>query len=1129
MVCFTGSGVSGLIYEVSWVRSLELVFGTTTFAIATVLAAFMGGLAGGSYLMGRWLPRFRRFHPLAVYAGLECLIALSAAVIPWALNALVPLYQWAWQTTHASFVGFSILRLALSALVLLVPTLLMGATLPVASEFVSRDPALGRQRIGLLYSFNTLGAVLGCLGAGLFLFPQLGLAATQWVAMACNLLAAAGALVVARRTRSWRSASVEHAESGEADQSDLANSTAARILVLLYAGSGLVAMLYEVAWSRVLVLIIGSSTYAYTIMLGTFLLGLALGAGIVTKLMRRVSRPLLAAGCAQVLVGLATLGSLFLVEELPYLYLKAYEAMAPTPRGLLSVQFLLASALMVVPTLGLGAMFPITMHGLQTTGARAGRVVGWAYALNTVGAIAGSVLAGFVLLPRLGTQHTMQVGIALNFLLAAVAWLSAPAVPAFCQRWRGAVALLGLLVGGNLVFAVPPWSPAVLSSGIFRYVRDFVGLDRDQFRERARQMAGDLLMFDEGLTCTVTVTRTPEAVTLMVNAKPDASTPSGLGNPLDTNAPPALLDLPTQILLGQLPMLVAPRAEQVLVVGLGSGLTVGSVLTHPVKHVDCIELEDAVVRGSRFFEDYNFKPLEDPRTRIVVNDARNHLLVTDNTYDVIISEPSNPWIPGAANLFTRQAFELSRRKLRADGVFCQWLQLYELQPADFATVLRTFAEVFPHVHVFRVNHDAILLGSVEPTPIHESELRRRLTGAVQADLRRIDVFGVEDVLARYWIGGDELRSCMPAGSLNTDDNMRIEFAAPLQVLAGGDRNTGVAAIAQLFEGRTRAAIPHVRLDVATKPAEFWARVSEAALRQKCVEALIYARHSLGLQLNPKAVAVQVDGWLALGRLDEARQLLADAEKQFPASPEILRALTRVELKEQRWTDAKGHADRWLAVQPDDPLARYLAGRCRFQLTQDAEALALMEKLDPTLARREEFRDLPFYLGVLQARAGQHHAAVENLQSFLRRMPLHVEARTILASVLQRAGRTPEAAVQWQKIAVLNIRQSEKLRQEAVQLWTNGQAQASITRLADAVKLDPSNPDLVLALARARAESGDREAASQGLREYLAWNPDRAPAVGYLSQLLADLKQDDEARLMAARYRALSGAGLTTAE
>ncbi len=260
LVCFTCSGMSGLIYEVAWVRSLELIFGATTFAVATVLAAFMGGLACGSYSMGRLAGRFEKFHPLRVYGAIELLIGLVAILIPLSFRAMVPIYQYVWKLTHASFITFSLIRFILSALILLVPTFLMGATLPIVSSFVGREPTLGKRRIGLLYTFNTLGAVLGCVGAGLILFPTIGLARTQWVAVAFNIVAAFGALVLSsRRTRSTAVLSPEESR-GEGNGKDASASriaigssvgcesalpplstSNARLLVTIYAFSGFVA------------------------------------------------------------------------------------------------------------------------------------------------------------------------------------------------------------------------------------------------------------------------------------------------------------------------------------------------------------------------------------------------------------------------------------------------------------------------------------------------------------------------------------------------------------------------------------------------------------------------------------------------------------------------------------------------------------------------------------------------------------------------------------------------------------------------------------------------------------------------------------------------------------------------
>src|SRR6266850_2929470 len=857
LLCFTASGMAGLIYEVAWVRSLELIFGATTFAIATVLASFMGGLACGSYFMGRLAARVERFHPLRVYGALECLIGVVAILIPLTFQLLVPVYQWSWRISHASFLTFTCIRFVLAALVLLVPTFLMGATLPIVSSFVSREGAFGKKRIGLLYTFNTLGAVLGCVAAGLVLFPKIGMAKTQWVAIALNAAAAAGAFWLASRTPqntrdrvgaavaegtaalvlSLKSALISRssgcgnevrlepeialpARSETSINTAALSSQGARLLVAIYALSGFVAMLYEVAWNRALVMVLGCSTYAYTIMLATFLLGLSLGAWVATRALAKMASPLLAAGLCQIAIALSTFLSVFLVEEMPYFYLKSYEIFRPGASGFLNLQFILAAGLMILPTLGLGAMFPITIQGLNATGEKGARVVGWAYALNTLGAIAGSILAGFWLVPCLGSQNTLLTGIALNAVLGLAAIL--PIIPRPLVRYRPILAVLVLLFSVNLFFSTPKWDAAVMSSGVFRYARDYLGLTRQAFRERAQKITGEMLMFKEGLTCTITIFRNPESISLLVNGKADASTPSGLYPLTDFSPQDALHDLPTQSLVAHIPLMLAPHRDQVLVVGLGTGVTLGSVLTHPVKSVQCIELEDAVVRGSRFFEEFNGRPLADPRTELVVNDARNHLLVTDRKYDVLISEPSNPWIPGAANLFTREFFELSKTKLQPEGVFCQWIQLYELQESHFQTILHTFTSVFPEVHVFKVKHDAILVGSAQANLLRESELRSRLTPLIEKDLARIHVRSIEDFLAWYWIGGDELKRVTRNEPFNTDDNMLIEFAAPLQLLVQHSQGTG-RPLSAMFDGRSSGALSRIELDGSTDQSKFWAR------------------------------------------------------------------------------------------------------------------------------------------------------------------------------------------------------------------------------------------------------------------------------------------------------------------
>ena len=1147
LLCLFVSGGSGLIYEVAWVRSLELVFGATSFAIATVLAAFMGGLALGSFFMGRAAGRLGGFHPLRIYAALEILIGATAALVPWGLRALVPLYQRLWLQFHASFAVFGLCRLALCGAVLLVPTALMGGTLPVASRLAAGDgPGEdgGGRRVGLLYACNTLGAVVGSALAGLVVLPAAGLRRTEWLAVALNLLAAAGALLLAGRSRVSEGDAAAPLD-WPAPAGDTTIGRIAALLILLYALSGGVAMMSEVAWSRLLVLVLGSSTYSYTLMLTTFLAGLALGAWLGTRLLKAWPDPILAAALCQVLVAVSTYCGLYVMRDLPFLYVVAHERLQPSPRGLLLVQLMLSAGLMILPTIGFGAMFPATIGGLRTTGAGAQRAVGRAYAWNTVGAILGSIAAGFWIVPRFGSRNALLIGVAASALLAIGGLAGARAPEGRRLRLLLTLAVAAFLV--NLTVAAPTLPEEVLSTGVFRYADRYHGLDSATFVDRARESHGDILMFKEGLTCTVTVFRTTAARTLLVNGKPDASVPPGLPDPGVGHTRPRLGDLPTQVLVAQLPLLLAPRADRVLVVGLGSGVTLGSVLTHPVRNVECVELEDAVVRASRFFDDISGSPLRDPRVRLIVNDARNHLLVTRQPYDVIVSEPSNPWVAGAASLFTRDFFELASRRLAPDGVFCQWMQLYETSAADFRTILRSFAAVFRDVHVFRVDTDAILIGT-NAGALRLETLLAGARGAAARDLERIGVASPGDVLAHYWIGGDELRASLPPGPMNTDDNMRIEFTAPLRMLSrrAEERAAQSRELAALFSGRSSGLAPRLDATLGTPRARsrFWAEQAGATLAGGYPDlAAVYA--SLSLELERNADAERVFGaCLALSASHAAaRPWLASATREFPRDASLLRTLVEIERADRDWAAMRGDARRLERLAPADRAARFWEGESLYRLGRRIAAYDILRTLGPARAAGKEprsalergtaaqapdrsaareFPELGLYLGSLHSEAGRPALSIAPLREYLRARPDDREARLLLADALEKTGRTREATAERRRLAPAAALQAAARLREAEAAWDSGPRERTTDLLEEARDYDPGDDAIAFLLARSRVRLGDRAGAVALLEEVLEDRPDHPWAIGYLGQLDATAGNGARAAILAQRYRALTG-------
>lgn len=767
LLCFFLSGFSGLLYEVLWLRMLILIFGSTTLAVSTVLTSFMGGLALGSFLFGRIMDRQKR--PLLFYGLLEGVIGLYALMVPWLFTLLIPAYRVIWAQFHPNFYGFTLMQFLLVSVVLVVPTTCMGATLPILSKWaVQREKTLG-VTIGRLYALNTFGAVLGTALSGFFLLPLLGVQKTLGVAVAVNLLVALSILILFRRSP----APIISPEPKVMDKKEpfqpklslppLSKGVLYSVLVGI-ALSGFISMIYEVAWSRTLSLLVDSSVYGFSIMLTTFLVGIALGSFVFSKKVDTLGHQGFAWAWLQIGIGVFAFLSLVFFQELPYWYLLLYRSLGKSINLLLTGKFLLAFFIMLAPTLFMGALFPLTIKIYTSNLKQVGRMVGNIYTINTIGCILGSFAGGFFLIPLLGIRDTILLGIGLNLLLGLYLLLITPA-PRYSLKWITAPAVFLVTLG---ILGFPPaWKAPLMVSGVYIYAHNFENTSHQQLMDMYEPKNEPLLFYKEGYTCTISVHKSRRTGTIYMksNGKVEASTKG---------------DMPTQVLVGQLPMLLAPHLDEVLVVGMGSGVTVGSVTPFPAKKITLVELEKAVIEGSHFFDQVNNRPLEDPRMLLRVADARNYLLVTPDQYDVIISEPSNPWMAGVANVFTREFFQLGYTKLKPAGVFCQWLQLYKISPESFRTVLTTFHSVFPYVYVFQPqSKDLAMVGFKQKPDLSLARIEERMKWKlVEQDLKRIGVTDLKNLTSRFMMGPAEVAAVTRGGILNTDDNALIEFSTP---------------------------------------------------------------------------------------------------------------------------------------------------------------------------------------------------------------------------------------------------------------------------------------------------------------------------------------------------------------
>lgn len=759
-ICFFLSGSAALIYEVVWMRMLTEIFGSSAYAVATVLAAFMAGLALGSYTFGR-LANSRKNH-LRLYAALELGIGIYGFLVPAIFSSTRGVYIPLFWLYDSHPVIFKCLLFFLSFGVLVFPTFLMGATLPVLSRFVVRSFSHLGQRIGDLYGTNTLGAVLGCSAAGYYLIPKLGMTRTVYTAAILNSAIAVLIFIVdAAREKEFAGPAPAMAPL-ETEARRTPWSGTEWLLLLCIGLSGAAAMVYENAWTHALTLVIGGSIYSFTTMLLTFLTGLAAGGYLYGRLFGKQEVQMTAFGLIELGIGITALATIPLFEKLPLLFLRLHQGFGDSFPLFLSAQVLLSFGVMFLPTLLLGMTFPLVVSLFTQSLYRVASGVGTTYASNTVGAILGAFAGGFILLPVFGIQQSIIIGALVSL---SVGWLLLIADPLPGRAYRF---IAGGLIAASLAilaFRFPLWDRSILTSGVTIYASRFKSLPTDSLRlELMRQ--DDILYYREGLTATISVHQMGKDYRYF---KSNGKTDGSYGDAL------------TMLMTGYLPMLLHPQAKHAAVIGLGTGMTIKALGAFPVNRIEVLEIEPAMVQAAHFFSAKNGNILQDPRVRIIPTDGRNYMMATPRLYDLIISEPSNPWIAGIASLFTREFYAVAKKKLQSDGIFAQWIHNYSMSPDDFRMVLRTFGESFPYISVWNMQEsDFLLVGSLQEQRFDYAALERIFSTnlTLRHDLDDLGLSDVYSALGFYRMGKKELLAFSTGADFNTDDNALLEFSAP---------------------------------------------------------------------------------------------------------------------------------------------------------------------------------------------------------------------------------------------------------------------------------------------------------------------------------------------------------------
>lgn len=767
---FLCSGMTGLIYQVVWAKQLSVVFGVTLLAVSTVLACFFGGLALGSFLGGRWVDRYK--NGFKWYGIAEALIGLYALIFPLLLGLNNSVYVMLAETLVKGPLGLNLLKFVLSAVILIIPTTLMGATLPLLSRTVALIDRKGRFAfdVGGLYAVNTVGAIAGAVLAAFFLIPSFGMRNILLSTGAFNIGLGVLAFILSARVVRTESQGEAAAESAEAPgKEEKVPGYFLKLLVIAFGISGFTGLAYEVVWTRILGFILTGTVYAFAAVLAVFLFGIAAGSFAFSAFLDRIrsrGAVIWIFAAVEALIGLGSIGLITLYDKLPSFGF--YDRISTTPDWgeFIYLNFFTSFITLLIPAFLFGATFPLVCRIYGKGNAAIGTRIGNIYSLNTVGGIAGSFAGGFILIPLIGMQNALVLMGMTNIALGAAFMLLNPfhkkAVRLASAAAIGVFAALALLT-------LPANMPLTIHKTFL------VGNERIAF-------------YREGAAATVMIAERPWLASfnkrLWVNGnRATASFYEGLR---------------INRFQGVLPMALHPEPKDVLVICFGSGTTFGTLSRFPVNMVDNVEIAPTVVEAAGFFKSENADVLHNPKARINYDDGRSFLMATARKFDVITEEPMHPSLAGVVNLYTKEYYELAKAHLKEGGIMSQWIPLYNLSIDDVKTMVRTFQSVFPHTTIWIVNSDIFMIGAPENKNIDYGRVVERLgMPGVDRLLLDIDLRDPGEFLNTFLMNEDAVRRYAGDSPVMSDDMPSVEFTGPRSL----NINTVSPNIAELLRFR----------------------------------------------------------------------------------------------------------------------------------------------------------------------------------------------------------------------------------------------------------------------------------------------------------------------------------------
>jgi spermidine synthase len=1006
-IIFFLSGISGLIYEVIWTRQLSLIFGNTVFATSTVLSSFMAGLGIGSLYIARIIDK--RPNPFKLYALIEGGIGGYALLTPLLFSALNPLYRIAYSFLGNNFYILSLIRFVFCFFILIIPTSLMGATLPAISKSFKIGQDTVGKNVGYLYGANTFGAAFGCFMTTFILQRFLGLNLSILIGAGINILLCLAILFYTRYFGYVYQPDV--VRENESSFKDIESPV--KLFLVLFFIMGFTSLAYEVLWVRTLILVFGATAYSFGIMLSIFLTGLAIGSILSARIADRVKEKLFWLGVIEIAVFVSIIIGEFLIPSFSSIIQQTRVAWGTSWNVFLNTILILSLLVIGPPALLIGMAFPLGIRYLNNNLKVIGRDVGLLYAVNTFGAIAGSFTGGFIFIAAMGLRNSLLFNACLNLSLGII-------LIVFCHRrrimLRFATIIPVVIALITIILFIPYWQPDKFVNPL--WYRDMLTNPIHGVKQ-----IHTVLFQEETSSATVMVRKdSREPTQMIVQGKTLLLDKGGEGKSfyIDGTAEGSSerQDMRIQYLLGHLPAMIHPAPEEGLVIGLGTGVTLRALNSHGLKQIDCIELNPCIRNVAKYFALENEEVLNCPEVNIIVGDGRNHLLLTPKKYDIITAEPYQPFIAGSTNLYTKEFYLLCKERLKRGGVICQWFPLFQISVEDIKSFLNTFQSVFKNITLWTEGTNSIIIGiNDNDTEINLRLMLKKLEEPIcHAHFSKANISSGLAFFGHLAMTQNEIRDFCSHSPIVTDNMPFLEFTAPFKMNYLLPAYENLSAVTY-YRPKT---LEHLKNILCNEGFE----KEDVAELEKYYSA--YGHKMLGQILQAE--------WLKKGRQEEEPSFLKEFERALKLNPDdeesreiIIRSLypkALLFLETDFLEGAENLFERLNKTGHNNPEIYYFLGYIYVRRNKFEEGI---EEFKKALKLKSDDPFLHFSISVAYRKIDDFDKAEFESKEAIRLNPNFVDAYNNLGTIYALRHEFEKAQEQWE--FVLRLDPTNKLAQD----------------------------------------------------------------------------------------------------